>query len=546
MADFDRGIKGSLAAAAIYLAISVILSAIYQNNPSSLPYLVLGTGLTPLFLLRELADPSFVFPLLFQYLIRGLIFGAVFAALYSFLPGGASVKKGVVLSAFLWVVGVVWLIYVTPGWPADGNVTLIVVGLTVSLSSISLALVSLVSGLAFGALTGFLWSRFRGRELTEERKGKSVLRVSFVLGAVYWALPAVAFFANVVITGEIPPIAPDPWWGEILFMLVVSLGLPGWILTRVAWKKTKADKSGFKWGVAGGVLMALTGIMLLPGLLAIIGGVLSRWKPTTEFSTVETEQGMNRKKLIGTIVACAIVIGVVTAVAVRMPTKNNSGVAFADPKLEGVVRETIDIPEGPIYASDLGTLTSLVAYGMNIRDLAGLEYCVKMTELSLFDNQISDISLVAGLVKLTSLHLWENRIADISPLANLTRLEYLTVEGNQISDISPLEGLTELTWLYLGRNQIGDISALPKHSRLTWLSLWGNQITDISPLSNLTSLERLWLNDNQISDISPLVDNTGLGEGDTVYLQNNPLSDDSINIYIPQLEARGVTVYYQD
>jgi hypothetical protein len=286
MADFDRGVKAGLVAAMIYLAISVILSAVYQNDPLSLPYLVLGTGLTPLFSLGELADPSFVFPLLFRYMIRGLIFGAVFAALYSLVPGGASVKKGVVLSAFLWMVGAVWLICVTPGWPADGNVTLIVVGLTVSLSSIGLALVSTVSALAFGALTGFLWDRFPGRELTEGRKGKSVLRVSFILGAVYWALLAVAFLVGLVITGEIPPIAPDPWWGDILSMLVVFLGLPGWLLTRAAWKKTKVDKSGFKGGMAGGVMMVLTGIMLLPGLLAIIGGVLSRVNPT-ESSTAE-------------------------------------------------------------------------------------------------------------------------------------------------------------------------------------------------------------------------------------------------------------------
>jgi hypothetical protein len=52
----------------------------------------------------------------------------------------------------------------------------------------------------------------------------------------------------------------------------------------------------------------------------------------------------------------------------------------------------------------------------------------------------------------------------------------------------------------------------------------------------------LW--DNQIGDISPLVDNEGLSTGDEVYLSENPLSPDSINIYIPQLEARGVTVEY--
>jgi Leucine-rich repeat (LRR) protein len=52
------------------------------------------------------------------------------------------------------------------------------------------------------------------------------------------------------------------------------------------------------------------------------------------------------------------------------------------------------------------------------------------------------------------------------------------------------------------------------------------------------------LHNNQISDISPLVDNEGISEGDTVDLDENPLSSDSINIYIPQLEARGVNVDY--
>jgi hypothetical protein len=68
---------------------------------------------------------------------------------------------------------------------------------------------------------------------------------------------------------------------------VVFLGLPGWILARVAWRKTKRDESGFKLGVTGGAIMTLTGLMLLPGLLAIIGGVLSRRKPAAESSTAE-------------------------------------------------------------------------------------------------------------------------------------------------------------------------------------------------------------------------------------------------------------------
>jgi len=39
------------------------------------------------------------------------------------------------------------------------------------------------------------------------------------------------------------------------------------------------------------------------------------------------------------------------------------------------------------------------------------------------------------------------------------------------------------------------------------------------------------------------VDNGGLGAGDKIWLSGNPLSEQSINDYIPELEARGVTVY---
>ena len=98
----------------------------------------------------------------------------------------------------------------------------------------------------------------------------------------------------------------------------------------------------------------------------------------------------------------------------------------------------------------------------------------------------------------------------------------LALVDNQISDISPLKGLT----------------------RLAWLSLDGNLISDIEPLAGLTNLTRLYLRANQISDIRPLVDNPGLGDGDDVCLYWNPLTEQSINEYIPALNARGANVYY--
>jgi len=49
---------------------------------------------------------------------------------------------------------------------------------------------------------------------------------------------------------------------------------------------------------------------------------------------------------------------------------------------------------------------------------------------------------------------------------------------------------------------------------------------------------------NQISDIFPLVQNQGINSGDTINLGGNPLSDLSIDTYIPELKNRGANVSF--
>jgi len=292
MADFKRGIKAGVAVAAIYLIVSVIFDV--TGFSFQFPSITMAAGLG---IHLELIDPSFVITLfltdIVPYVVRGIIFGAVFAALYHYLPGTTSIVKGVVLSSFLWIIAVIQAIYTTPGWAwhADGfSGSGTYYSGMVSLSSVGLALAGIISALAFGALTGFLWDRFRGKELAEERKGRPVLLVSFIFGVLMWVLPAIGFIIGVVI-GEAPLLEPGPfWWYGVLFVSVVFLGLPGWVLALAAWRKTKRDESGLKFGVAGGVIMALTGHMLFLGVLAIIGGVFSGREPAIESSTAAIEQ----------------------------------------------------------------------------------------------------------------------------------------------------------------------------------------------------------------------------------------------------------------
>jgi Leucine-rich repeat (LRR) protein len=197
--------------------------------------------------------------------------------------------------------------------------------------------------------------------------------------------------------------------------------------------------------------------------------------------------------------------------------------------------------------SPLANLTSLTYLSLRINqigDMSPLANLTSLVGLALERNQISSIAALANLTSLIYLWLSGNQISDISPLANLTGLTHLSLGINQISDISPLANLTSLTDLLLGVNQISDISPLANLTNLTMLLLTNNQISNIMALANLTSLAWLSLMYNQITDISPLVDNEGLSEGDEVDLRGNPLSSDSRNVYIPQLEARGVSVDY--
>ena len=217
--------------------------------------------------------------------------------------------------------------------------------------------------------------------------------------------------------------------------------------------------------------------------------------------------------------------------------------------------------------SDLTNLTALYLDGNAVWDISPLVGLTNLMSLSLDNNAILDISAVAGLTKLTQLVLSGNRISDISPLmdltnlmllnlddntildisavAGLTNLTQLFLSSNMISNISPLMDLTNLTALYLDNNAVSVISAVAGLTQLTQLLLSNNAILDISALAGLTRLMSLSLSINLISDISPLVANTGLGNGDEVYVRDNPLNYPSVYTYFPTLQSRGVSVEFE-
>jgi len=220
--------------------------------------------------------------------------------------------------------------------------------------------------------------------------------------------------------------------------------------------------------------------------------------------------------------------------------------------------------------SPLANLTNLIelnlSFNQNICDISPLVELIQLKYLYLNENGITDISPLANMTQLIVLELYSNPIeninavesmtdlevltlnclqsGDISPLSEIRQLYRLVLRSCQITDITPLTNLSNLNSLDLSDNSITDISSLAGLINLNDIRLSDNQIVDISALENLTELTILKLSNNNITDILPLVNNNGLGEGDSVYLRGNPLSETSINVYIPALRERGVWVVW--
>ncbi|MFC1731887.1 leucine-rich repeat domain-containing protein [candidate division KSB1 bacterium] len=179
-----------------------------------------------------------------------------------------------------------------------------------------------------------------------------------------------------------------------------------------------------------------------------------------------------------------------------------------------------------------------------INDISPLAGMTKLEYLRLDYDPVTDISALANLSALREVYFTAAPFADLSPISSLVNLEIFWAIECSIQDLTPLNNLINLTYLHLEANDIEDISALRNLTLLETLYLSINKITDISVIKYLNNVNIMRLFSNQIEDILPLVENTGIGEGDVVMLDDNPLSAQSINEYIPALQNRGVYVTY--
>ena len=206
-------------------------------------------------------------------------------------------------------------------------------------------------------------------------------------------------------------------------------------------------------------------------------------------------------------------------------------------------------PDDPVDVADSALRQCLEgALDKEAGDTITEDDMASLSQLSCDDRRVGRVADLSGLEfahNLETLTLVGHRsFSDLSPLAELTSLTALWLGANVISDASPLAGLTSLTQLDLGDNALDDVSDLRRLTSLTYLGLYSNDIDDVSALRGMTALNQLYLQNNRISDISDLAANDGLGDGDYLELQGNPLNSDAYARHIPALQERGVTVYF--
>ncbi len=146
-------------------------------------------------------------------------------------------------------------------------------------------------------------------------------------------------------------------------------------------------------------------------------------------------------------------------------------ISFEDSDLEAVVRSAIAKPEGALFPADMATLNELVASGLGIEDLAGIEHLTGLQRLDLRSNKLVDLTPLGALVQLRDLYLGNNQISDFAPLTRLVQLNAVGLENNQIEEFA---ALVENSGLRRGDT----------------IDLRGNPLTENAILNALCALER--------------------------------------------------------
>ncbi len=249
---------------------------------------------------------------------------------------------------------------------------------------------------------------------------------------------------------------------------------------------------------------------------------------------------------------------------------------FPDKQLEKAVRREVFEKrnnEDPITAEDVKRISQVVGVEAGITSLEGLQHCESLMRIDLPSNQVQDLTPLGNLKKLQSINLASNKIESLEPLKELKNIQYLKlsnnaitdlaalsamnnmralyVDGNKISSLEPIAGLSKITSLYAGNNPIDNYAAIGNLHWLSSLDLQNGNVKDLHFLMPLQQLRVVNLSHNKIEDLATLVEMCRADLEDRrrfapylrIYVQDNPLTEQTKSDQIGKLKEAGVRIY---
>lgn len=270
-----------------------------------------------------------------------------------------------------------------------------------------------------------------------------------------------------------------------------------------------------------------------------------------------------------------IIFGVGNYTSPLCKGNENLAITMPDAVLKAAVQESLGINNNPT-CGDMAKLDRLrITDNKQVSSLQGLEYANNLSNFSANRAGLRDISPLQHL-NLKYLNLNHNKeLSDFSALQGHSNMQALFVGGTGFSnaDMALVKKMPQLERLQLWANQgVTDLSALSGLNLTQELDIGGSEVRDLRPIHGLTKLRRLWiryleldnadiaflanftdlhdlnLQHNNITDLSVLVNNTSLGQGDTLDIKGNPLdlsAGSAAQQAIAKLRARGVKVITQ-
>lgn len=133
---------------------------------------------------------------------------------------------------------------------------------------------------------------------------------------------------------------------------------------------------------------------------------------------------------------------VIINVEYNIKPQATGSVSFTSIFLEKAVRDSLNIPSGPISSLQMKNLITLNIENKNIESLKGLEYGENITSLTIKGAKLKGIEELAYLGKLNYLHLENNSLWCLTPLENLHNLNTLYLDNNVLQDITSLKTIS--------------------------------------------------------------------------------------------------------